>query len=319
MLKLFVASLAVLSVASAALVGGWNQGSQSDVEHLTVWCTKQLSQYAGLEGFYTIRTAKNVRFQVVNGINYKFDLDVVHQDSEGKYTFRSCEISIYEQPSANLIKFAETPVCRVDQVRDAAPGSWESVSSVTDEVLQAARLSAKVLNSQAGTQEHIVTVVKNIKKQVVNGINYDFTVDFVVNNNNNKYTFKTCKMVVNHQSWLNKVTFLAEPECVEKDYLRAGQWIEGTVGEVQELSRWATKSLPQYTGIQGEHTIMTARQVTKQVVSGVNYKFILDVLVKNEDGKYVSKSCKLFIYEQAWTNTRKFVEAPVCQANPNFQ
>lgn len=86
MLKLFVASLAVLSVASAALVGGWNQGSQSDVEHLTAWCTRQLSQFSGLEGYYTIRTARNVRFQVVNGINYKFDLDVVHQDSEGKYT-----------------------------------------------------------------------------------------------------------------------------------------------------------------------------------------------------------------------------------------
>ena len=79
-----------------------------------------------------------------------------------------------------------------------------------------------------------------------------------------------------------------------------------------DLARWTSSQLSEYTnGV--DHTIMTVKNIKKQTVNGMNYKFTLDVVVSLADNKYEMKSCDISIYEQKWTQTRYFFEAPVCK------
>ena len=71
-----------------------------------------------------------------------------------------------------------------------------------------------------------------------------------------------------------------------------------------DIARWSTSQLSGYTGIQGDHNVMTVRNVQTQIVNGVNYKFTLDVLVAGADNKYYFRTCDLLVLDQAWSNTR---------------
>ena len=91
-------------------------------------------------------------------------------------------------------------------------------------------------------------------------------------------------------------------------------WTEqaAVTDEIMDLARWTSSQLSQYTnGL--DHTIMTVKNIKTQVVSGMNYKFTLDVVVSLPENKYEMKSCDISIYEQKWTNTKYFFEAPVCR------
>ena len=67
-----------------------------------------------------------------------------------------------------------------------------------------------------------------------------------------------------------------------------GGWTEQTAitDKVMDLARWTTSQLSGYTGIQGDHSVMSVRNVQTQVVNGINYKFTVDVLVATNDNKY---------------------------------
>jgi hypothetical protein len=93
MLKLVFLAL-TLAAANAASFGGWEQGTVAEVQDLALWSTQQLAGLSGFEGEYTIQTPKNVQKQVVNGINYKFTLDVVVRYADGKYTVFNLRIKI---------------------------------------------------------------------------------------------------------------------------------------------------------------------------------------------------------------------------------
>lgn len=56
--------------------------------------------------------------------------------------------------------------------------------------------------------------------------------------------------------------------------------------DVLAIARWTSSQLSGYTNIAGDHTVMTVRNLKTQVVSGVNYRFTLDVLIQGEDNKY---------------------------------
>jgi hypothetical protein len=76
MLKQLVLLFAI--VAAAQAVGGWTAQTAvtDDIMDLARWTTSQLSEYTnGLD--HTIMTVKNIKTQVVSGMNYKFTLDVV--------------------------------------------------------------------------------------------------------------------------------------------------------------------------------------------------------------------------------------------------
>lgn len=67
-----------------------------------------------------------------------------------------------------------------------------------------------------------------------------------------------------------------------------GGWSSQTVidDHIMDLARWTSSQLSGYTGVQGEHNVMTVRNVQTQVVDGVNYKFTLDVLIHTADNHY---------------------------------
>jgi len=75
-----------------------------------------------------------------------------------------------------------------------------------------------------------------------------------------------------------------------------GGWTEQTAitDKVMDLARWTTSQLSGFTGIQGDHSVMTVRNVQTQVVNGINFKFTVDVLVATNDNKYFV-SCFLFL------------------------
>jgi hypothetical protein len=68
-----------------------------------------------------------------------------------------------------------------------------------------------------------------------------------------------------------------------------GGWTEQTAitDKVMDLARWTTSQLSGFTGIQGDHSVMTVRNVQTQVVNGINYKFTIDVLIAADDNKYI--------------------------------
>jgi hypothetical protein len=49
----------------------------------------------------------------------------------------------------------------------------------------------------------------------------------------------------------------------------------------EELANWLveTETIQEYTGLKGEHVVMNVRNLYTQAVSGVNYKFTMEMLV----------------------------------------
>ena len=97
--------------------------------------------------------------------------------------------------------------------------------------------------------------------------------------------------MVNEQEWTETRTLVSAKCAANPQNPRAlvGGWTEQTAvtDDVMDLARWTTSQLSGYTGIQGDHSVMSVRNVQTQIVNGVNYKFTIDVLIAAEDNKYV--------------------------------
>ena len=52
-----------------------------------------------------------------------------------------------------------------------------------------------------------------------------------------------------------------------------------------DIARWSASQLSAYTN-GNDHTIMTVKNLKKQVVAGVNYKFTLEVVASLPENKY---------------------------------
>jgi hypothetical protein len=107
------------------------------------------------------------------------------------------------------------------------------------------------------------------------------------------------------QPWTKTRVFNEEPIC---SVLTGGWETSEITPEVENIAQWAASELSNQNG--GDHSIVKIRDVIKQIVSGVNYKLTLELLV---DGS-IEKVCELNIYDQSWTNTREFTEQPNCYA-----
>ncbi len=57
----------------------------------------------------------------------------------------------------------------------------------------------------------------------------------------------------------------------------------------EELGQWLvdTQTIQEYTGIKGEHVLMNVRNLYTRAVSGVNYKFTMEMLVGGSEVKEV--------------------------------
>lgn len=56
--------------------------------------------------------------------------------------------------------------------------------------------------------------------------------------------------------------------------------------EILAMAKWSAAQMPAYTNLKGEHSFLTVRNVKSQVVSGVNYQFTIDLLVKIPENQY---------------------------------
>ena len=88
MLKQLVLLFAI--VAATQALGGWKEQTviTDDIMDLARWSASQLSQYTNGND-HTIMTVKNLKTQTVNGMNYKFTLDVVVSLDDNKYEVNS--------------------------------------------------------------------------------------------------------------------------------------------------------------------------------------------------------------------------------------
>jgi hypothetical protein len=63
-----------------------------------------------------------------------------------------------------------------------------------------------------------------------------------------------------------------------------GVWIEQTTvtDKVMNIAAWTTSQLAKHTGLDGDYTFMSVKNIQTQTLSeGINYKFSLDVLIKS--------------------------------------
>jgi hypothetical protein len=101
-----------------------------------------------------------------------------------------------------------------------------------------------------------------------------------------KIKFQSCDLAIYEQAWSNTRKFIEAPVCKTQQNKANGGWQQGSIAEVQDLALWSVQQFAGLSGFEGEYTIQTPKNVQKQVVNGVNYKFTLDVVVRGADGKY---------------------------------
>ena len=90
MFKLLTVCAALLVVAQAFAIGGFQPQSAitDEVLDLARWSAAQMSAYTELEGEHNVMTVRNLKTQVVNGINYQFTIDLLVQTPENQYFVR---------------------------------------------------------------------------------------------------------------------------------------------------------------------------------------------------------------------------------------
>jgi len=107
--------------------------------------------------------------------------------------------------------------------------------------------------------------------------------------------------MVNEQTWTNTRTLLsaqcaANPQYPKRDLIGGFTEQTAVTDNVMDIARWTTSQLSSYTGIEGDHSVMSVRNVQTQVVNGINYKFTVDVLVGTAENKYFVIISFIFIY-----------------------
>ena len=74
-----------------------------------------------------------------------------------------------------------------------------------------------------------------------------------------------------------------------------GGFSQGNVtDQVMDIAQWSTAQLSSAnTGVEGTHKLLYVRNVQTQVVSGINYKMTVDLVVVTANNEYVVSYTKL--------------------------
>ena len=86
---LVLASLFAFANCQLGAVGGWTEipNVPAEVIDLAKWAVVEINKgELGLTGEYNLANVKNVRVQVVSGMNYKFTIDTLFASFDGKIT-----------------------------------------------------------------------------------------------------------------------------------------------------------------------------------------------------------------------------------------
>jgi hypothetical protein len=102
-MKFLIVLLAAVCVAQAQIAGGWvsQTAITEDAMDIARWSTSNLAAQTNANGFYTMMSIRNLKTQVVSGINYKFTLDVILGTPENKYYVR-LSLSNFSKMSINI-------------------------------------------------------------------------------------------------------------------------------------------------------------------------------------------------------------------------
>lgn len=86
MFKLLAICISLCVATQAFTMGGYQPATVTDdVLSLAKWSASQLSGFTNLEGEHTVMTVRNLKIQIVNGVNYQFTVDLLVQTPENQY------------------------------------------------------------------------------------------------------------------------------------------------------------------------------------------------------------------------------------------
>jgi len=183
------------------------------VKEIAAWSARAMSTN---NDAHSVVEIKSVQKQLVAGINYKIVL-VLSVNGQAQKT---CTLSVFDQEWTGIRKFYAEPQC--SESRSDLFGGYVPQNEVTAEALEVAKWASAELASMANANNqasqfpilHTVRTVKNLRTQVVNGINYKFTLELMVSQPpSNAIWTKSCELTINSQPWSNTKKFIEEPKC----------------------------------------------------------------------------------------------------------
>jgi hypothetical protein len=210
----------MIALAKCQLGGVLDNGMYGQAMDIAKWSVKGVSLFTGIQGQQdiTVMTVRNVRTQVVSGIKYFMDVDYLVAGENNKYYFKSCNVEIWDQPWTNTRRFTKDPVCGANPAypnkRDVLAGGWtDSTVDALGDIPRWALSSLSQYSGVQGQQQLTQLSIRNVKSQVVSGMNYSFDIDLLVAGPENKYYFKSCNVKVYDQSWTQTRQFIGTPVC----------------------------------------------------------------------------------------------------------
>lgn len=194
--------------ASRTIVGGYVDTTVNEKAlDLASWFAVQMST---LSATHTVTQVTNFQQQLVNGMNYKFNVNMMVNNK----VERTCAVTVHEQFNGERSMIGE-PKCFV---KARQLGGWTN-QEVDLKAYTLANWSAMTLTQQAGLvnpQFHYVLEVTNFQSQIVNGMNYKVTVNFMINNKTTRKCDITIHEVVGFNSDIFPIVgreFVGVPAC----------------------------------------------------------------------------------------------------------
>jgi len=298
--------LALVIACASAMPGGFVEQKEvsEEVLGLANWAANAMSANV----MHSVVAVKNVRAQVVAGMNYKFTVELSLGNGIGH---KSCEMNIFYQSWTNTRKLNEAPKCTGDRIMSRSlAGGIEEHSEVSESAKDVAMWAAGQL-ALGTNQVHQVLSIKNVRTQIVSGIIYMFELEMLVDGT----ITKTCQMSILDQPWLGVRSYTKNPVCFELENGRAP--ISGGFEQQKEVSEdaigvaeWAADMMTTSLGV--THSVIEVTNLRTQVVHGMNYKFVLEMSV---DGFSAHKLCEMSVFQafdRKFPPTRRFNEEPKC-------
>ena len=337
-LALLIFAISLCCCYSASAVGGYTQISSSEIQKsvtiksLAAFGADYAIQQAILAGKlsksgskFTVTKINSVYQQVVNGINYKYDITLMNLD---KSTTVNTVFIIYYQPATNskvvtsyslyVLPHSVTPVQAGGYIPVSPLNIQKSAVIISlagfggEYVIQQAIAAGKLAKSSS---KFTVSKINSVYQQVVNGMNYKY--DVTLKNSDKSITVNTA-FVVYYQPATNTKTVTTYslyvlPHIV--DPASAGGYTVIASADIkknaiiQSLANFGGQYIIQQAIARKDLAVANSKfsvsqinSVHQQVVNGINYKY--DIVLTNSSKKTVI-SAVFFIYYQPSTKTKE--------------
>ena len=102
---------------------------------------------------------------------------------------------------------------------------------------------------------------------------------------------------------------------VSCDQNLVGGWREISADDNETLNNivsWTLTELSSSSNLGSMPSLLSVKKAESQVVAGANYRFTIEVKVDSKN-----YSCQATVFNQSWTNTRRFLDGPTCEEISN--